>query len=71
MACGTRHGAAPDARGQIRASVEGKSGRVVRATPTGEHEHTALGRCVADVFERIRFAPFEAPRFGFLYSMRM
>lgn len=46
----------------VRISLElviAGSGEVVRVMPRGEHQASALGRCVAEAFSQARFEPFE------------
>lgn len=69
--CGPEHGADPGTRVQVKLSIEGQGGTVVSAVPQGEHASGSLGRCVAVALSRTEFPPFQAPRIGTLYSVRL
>lgn len=69
--CGTQHGADPGTRVQVKLSIEGSSGRVVSATPQGDHASGSLGRCVAQALSQTQFPRFGSARMGTLYSVRM
>lgn len=68
--CGPEHGAAPGTRVQVKLSIEGSTGTVVKATPQGEHAGSSLGRCVARALSKTEFPEFTAARMGTLYSVR-
>lgn len=69
--CRARHGGAPGEKVQVKLTVQGNSGRVVKAAAMGDHAGTPLGACVAQALSGAKLDRFQASVQGIIYGVRM
>lgn len=69
--CGKRHAAPAGAKIKVKATVSGKTGRITRATATGDYSGTEVGRCVAKALSKATFHPFRRHSIGFVFPITL
>ncbi len=70
-ACGSKHGAAPGTKVQVKLSIEGATGRVKSAKAIAPHAGTPLGNCVAAALKKAKFRTFKKSVMGVIVPIRM
>jgi hypothetical protein len=70
-ACGRQHDAPVETIVRVHVGIEGRSGRVLRATARDDHEGTPLGHCIERLVAPLEFPTFTAETMGVVYPFRL